>query len=236
MGNLQQTHHLALPTPKPSPTSPPLKSASSLTSTLAPSTLNPTPHATSTTSTASPPPSTPNQKNLKNLKILTKSQFHRDTYPLELTYSLHKTPTAQHRNHSQRSTSINTDCIITVAKTTAKTAAIPTPSVPSTPTPPATPQLPPTSVHKPTFQYPTSCSSTSPSDLVSIYPPHPSPYLCHPRSHPPPSFPTLYRISSGWDSRGLPYHLHNNNQRRSPSHGTSQGTTYTFKINQKRSA
>ena len=133
----------------------------------------------------------------------------------------------------KKSTFINTGCIITVAKTTAKTAAIPTPSVPSTPTPPATPQLPPTSVHKPTFQYPTSCSSTSPSDLGSIHPPPPSPYLCHPRSHPPPSFPTFFRISSGWDSRELSYHLHNNNQRRLPSHGTSEGTTYTFKINQK---
>ena len=35
----------------------------------------------------------------------------------------------------------------------------------------------------------------------------------------------LYRIFSGCGSGGLPYHPHNNNQRRSPSRGTSEGIT-----------
>ena len=50
------------------------------------------------------------------------------------------------------------------------------------------------------------------------------PYPCDPPSHLPSYFPRLCRISSGWDSEGLPYHSRDNNQTRSPSLGASEDT------------
>ena len=84
-----------------------------------------------------------------------------------------------------------------------------TPSAPPTPALLPTPPLLPTPAHKLTCHYsqppspPPLCSSTSPFRPGSTHPLILSPCLCHPPSHPPPSFTIPCRISSGWDSPAI---------------------------------
>ena len=132
-----------------------------------------------------------------------------------------------------QSTSTNTSSSITVATTTANTATDTTNHNVSTSYTSSTANTTTTintSTQTDTHQCLPLCSSTSPSRPGSTHPLHLLPYPCHPPSHPPPSrpppsFPVPCRISSGYDSGGLPYHP-NNNQRRSPSPGVFKDTPH----------